>query len=337
MACPTPSGSRPAFRSVPLDFLGHERDHRIPSRLFSTSRSRWVPGFGSASPPRIPAPPSPPGPTQAGRLKARQTPTVFVWACRGRVLGIRGSDDPVSRDDADVAGLVGARENDVLLQPKVSMSIPCNRATPIPTGSSTIWGQTGSIRSTNCRSRVDSPTGSTRLPTPSRTTRSAGSSRSCPARGRRVAKTIPECPAITPVFPATPTSLTGTSTRSTNFATAAFPAASPMKSIYTSTRGGPRLSREAVRRLCRRGRPRRLGWRRRRLRGGRRHRYPVGWVPGQHAPVPAANGVRPVRRDAGNQRRPAAPRFAPSQRAWVLSGFPCARRPRRSRLRRARQ
>ena len=120
MACPRPSGSRPAFRSVP-PFLGDQRDHRIPRRLFSASRSRWVPGFGSASPPRIPAPPSPPGPTQAGRLKARQTPTVFVRTCRGRVLGIRSSNDPVSRIDADVAGLVGARENDVLLQPKVSM------------------------------------------------------------------------------------------------------------------------------------------------------------------------------------------------------------------------
>jgi hypothetical protein len=46
-----------------------------------------------------------------------------------------------------------------------------------------------------------------------------------------------------PTFHAIPTSLTGTSISSANFASATFPAASPMKYIWTSTSDGLRLNR----------------------------------------------------------------------------------------------
>ena len=46
-----------------------------------------------------------------------------------------------------------------------------------------------------------------------------------------------------PTFHAMPTSLTGTSISSANFAFATFPAASPMKYIWTSTSDGLRLNR----------------------------------------------------------------------------------------------
>jgi hypothetical protein len=174
---------------------------------------------------------------------------------------------------------------------------PCNKATPTRIGSSTIWGQIGFTRFTSCLSRVDSRTISAGPPIPFTMARSARCSRSFPARGLRVSKTTPGCSVTTPTFHAIPTSLTGTSISSANFAFATFPAASPMKYIWTSTSDGLRLNRtlQAFRSGCSMPMPPKSHASIRittasspRWKG---YRYPVGRVCGQYAPISTPNGV----------------------------------------------